>query len=1036
MAHLTYHRDDCYIRLTLTPEKEAGTLQFRAADWYEDVTVSSYEVRSWLEAIRELQKFPPETDALHRLWHFTTRWMLAYADQWSSDDRTIPRIVLDIRDVEISGFDWEWTISKWFPRPYGWGGPVIVRATPVHAPITETHVTLPLCIRQMAQGDATPLGPQVLSVFGSHPPGAIAAALSVEQLPSGRLDELLIRGSNDPTIDILHFDLVPDPMLFESTASGSKTKLIRIVDKLRTRLVVMSCADEAQAIAARWAGAKLAGSGGPAVLVTIRKTKDDSRIAGFYANLVHNYPVDAALRLASPYPQYETLFVGGGREESLRFSYLSEALGRASARIMTATRPSFTEVAELYAAAGLPIQFRQGRPGGAEHAREDLRSITRDWAALRFEEHEGEGLLPLAASIARLENILSDLLPSQQQQQQQESMWLARFVNTTLWSGPAGSLSEVEQIGTRLLIGEVYHLGVEIGPKSLHVLTLGAQPIYEDVFRWTPEKAGAWIEIAITGLDFDVIGEPLRDLWLPQSGATRRVYFAVSPRVGPAARLRISVYHDQNVVQSLRVVAMTRSSAGEPELPQEVRRAHLAHALAVKARELADLGDLGYLPRLEYSISDANGMAEAPPRTLSIVANDMDGKAVITVKGEVTFDVQQSDISRYVDDVRDALREIANEPVPGGGAGKTQYRFGLDGVRNKGDAKILEDALPKLAEVGRELYVQLFTSAAQLSLKEELEEAGVIHVAHVLLEKVIPWAALYDEDYDHNATGVPQRVCLHSLTLSAEDRNKFRCGEHPNCLKHAAQLATNPANVIVCPLHFWGFRHVIEVPGNQVESLNGKDPKYRTLIQNGKPINAVVAMNQKLELWSPHLDALQSKFRARAQVKEAYARASVMSTIDADSVDIVYLYCHAREDGASKSGSAKGYLEFQATADSQPQRISPGNFSTIRWLHNPIVFINGCETAGFSPRALSPFVRFFMGREAAGVIGTEVDVWEPLACEFAEMFLEAFLAGEPAGDVMRSTREALLAKFNPLGLVYTLYAPAGLTLQKEKLDDA
>ena len=180
-----------------------------------------------------------------------------------------------------------------------------------------------------------------------------------------------------------------------------------------------------------------------------------------------------------------------------------------------------------------------------------------------------------------------------------------------------------------------------------------------------------------------------------------------------------------------------------------VRRAHFAHALAVKARELADFGDLGYLPRLEYSTSDANSIAEAPTRTLSIVANDKDGQAVITVKGEDTFDVQESDISGYVDDARNALREIANEPVPGG-AGKTQYRFGLEGVRNKGDAKMLEEALLKLARAGRELYVQLFTAAAQLSLKEELEQPGIIHVAHVLLEKVIPWAALYDEDKPSN----------------------------------------------------------------------------------------------------------------------------------------------------------------------------------------------------------------------------------------------------------------------------------------------
>ena len=1036
MAHLSYQRDDCLIRLTRTPETDAGMLRFTAGDWREDVAVPGYEMQWWRGAIRALQIFPPETNALHRMWHFATRWILAYADQWT-EALTIPRIVVDIRDVELSGFDWEWTISKWFPRPGGFGGPVIVRSTPVHAPIGESHVTLPFCIRQIATGDAAPLAPEILSVFGSHPPGVIAAAISVEQLTSGRADDLLKRAPNDPTVDILHFDLTPDPSLFKPADFGNETKLTRLVDKLGTRLIVMSCADAQQALAARQAAATMVGSGGPAVLVADRTHDSHSTLIAFYTNLVHNYPLDAALRQASRFPQYAALFVGGVREEALRFSYLSEALGRASARVLSESEPSTADVRELYAAARLPSDLRQRRIGRTDDARKDLESITQNWADLRFEEHEGEGLLPLAASLSRLASVLPDLLPSPQQQPQ--SIRTPRFVNTSLWSGPGGSLSEMEQTGARLLLGEIYHVGVEVGPKSLRVVTVGAQPIHEELFQWTAEKEGAWIEVAVTGLDFDVIGNPVRDLWLPQSGATRRVYFAVSPRTGPAARLRICVYHEQNVVQSLRVVAMTKSSAGEPDLPEPVRRAQFAHALAIDEHELADLHDLGYLPRLEYSTAGANAIAEAPPRTLSLVANDKDGVTVTTVKGEHTFGVKQSDISRYVDDIRNTLREIANEAVPGG-AGETRYRFGLAGVRNQGDVKMLEEALLKLAGVGRELYVQLFTSDAQIGIREELAQPGVIHVAHVLLEKVIPWSALYDEDYDADDQDGPHQACLHSLSLSAEERNQFRCGSHEDCLKHQSQLAkhraagtgTGSASTIVCPLHFWGFRHVIEVPGHQADTLNGAVPEYRTRIQNSKPINAVVAMNQNLRLWDAHRVQLQSKFARHAQVEEVYTRASVKLAIDTDSVDIVYLYCHAREDENSQKNRVNSYLEFQATTDKRPQRISPGNFGTVTWRHNPIVFINGCETAGFSPRALSPFVRFFMGREAAGVIGTEVDVWEPLASEFAETFLEAFLAGESAGDVMRSTRETLLAKFNPLGLVYTLYAAAGLTLQKEK----
>lgn len=66
------------------------------------------------------------------------------------------------------------------------------------------------------------------------------------------------------------------------------------------------------------------------------------------------------------------------------------------------------------------------------------------------------------------------------------------------------------------------------------------------------------------------------------------------------------------------------------------------------------------------------------------------------------------------------------------------------------------------------------------------------------------------------------------------------------------------------------------------------------------------------------------------------------------------------------------------------------------------------------------------------MIGAEVEVWEALAGEMALLFLERFLdpaAGLPAGKALLHARRTLLAKNNPLGLVYTLYAPAELRLE-------
>ena len=137
---------------------------------------------------------------------------------------------------------------------------------------------------------------------------------------------------------------------------------------------------------------------------------------------------------------------------------------------------------------------------------------------------------------------------------------------------------------------------------------------------------------------------------------------------------------------------------------------------------------------------------------------------------------------------------------------------------------------------------------------------------------------------------------------------------------------------------------------------------------------------------------------------------------------VVYLFCHAREDDDTNPAS----LEFDNTGfvTASDLDYSPP------WSTHPLVFLNGCQTAAFSPEALSPFViKFVRDREAAGVIGTEAPVWERLAAEFAEVFFRNFLTGKGAGESLLLARRILLSKLNPLGLSYTLYALAELNLQ-------
>jgi hypothetical protein len=87
---------------------------------------------------------------------------------------------------------------------------------------------------------------------------------------------------------------------------------------------------------------------------------------------------------------------------------------------------------------------------------------------------------------------------------------------------------------------------------------------------------------------------------------------------------------------------------------------------------------------------------------------------------------------------------------------------------------------------------------------------------------------------------------------------------------------------------------------------------------------------------------------------------------------------------------------------------------------------------GLTPKlALSFADQFVRIAGAAGVIGTEITIFEPLARNFAEPFLAAFLQGGPensVGQLMKRFRLDLLQKLNPLGLVFTPYCYADLHL--------
>ena len=246
--------------------------------------------------------------------------------------------------------------------------------------------------------------------------------------------------------------------------------------------------------------------------------------------------------------------------------------------------------------------------------------------------------------------------------------------------------------------------------------------------------------------------------------------------------------------------------------------------------------DVGYAPRLEYSVTaGVDDIGSRPERTLSLVANDLDGCSVVTVKGVDAFGVRTNrDLPGLVSRVRKTLQEISTPPLDNVDREWWPYGFGLPGQMNAGDEQRIKAALRRLAALGWEFFDKIIPQDCREEIGRALEpERRIIHVAHVLLEKIIPWGVVYDRRYDPHkqvddeGNPVAFEVCLSPLSRLDGTTPFQACGENPDCLlhpdcvrqRHDSGLPALLPETVVCPLHFWGFKHILEVPPQQVQAM-------------------------------------------------------------------------------------------------------------------------------------------------------------------------------------------------------------------------
>jgi hypothetical protein len=560
---------------------------------------------------------------------------------------------------------------------------------------------------------------------------------------------------------------------------------------------------------------------------------------------------------------------------------------------------------------------------------------------------------------------------------------------------------------TPLVCNNTYYFWLEVGPPL-------AQSIERTPVALPKVEVETRLQVVIFGAGLSPTeGEDAGELLLAADGRVRvarpaakpptddldrRLFFSVRAPAKPGpAQLRCNIYHDQVLLQSRLVTAtvLTEPHAGAGWLESE-----LDYTLAPSL-------DAGHLTRL-------------PAHRLSILLNKTaNGTHLLTFVGERKFqhsaEIDEFALQAMIEQTRGAMRMAAwGQETPW--APGDSYRYsGVDLERLRGD-------LIRFALRGFRLYAAIANQLTggyekRVELNELMRTPGLVQIAlKGSARRLLPAALFYDYmGFETNRPSLDDYSLCEQFVDALDADSPL---DELACFR--GDCPARGEGAVVCPSGFWGYRHSLGLP---VSVADAPDVPTEITYVNAPRLTLAVSTDPAFVERTNHEIAIRTLIEASSlDYIDSYQ--ALLPTLKAGLADVIYFYCHGGLDRDSWPYVQVGPLSDPVlTADVLVTH-------DVRWIKpRPLVFINGCHTTAVEPEKVVEFVSALVGSaQAAGVIGTEITIFEPLATAFGLEYLQRFVTGASVGDAVRGARLALLKSGNPLGLVYVPFSLASLRM--------